>query len=84
MKSKLKEIELNKEFPCLMEFRIGGKTPAGIYLVDYDFEKVEYLVCLVYENVNTIFSVGKMYTKKSLNLEEWFFLPKDTQVTLIN
>lgn len=82
MKSEFEELKLNTEFPCLMEYRIGGEVHGGIFLVK------KYAT----QNTDTRFSVcavvgekmGVMYFKPELDPEEWFPLPKGAKVTLIN
>lgn len=87
MQSKVKEIEKNTEFPCLMEFYLTGDIFCGVYLVnqvkkkEYDGED-KFSVC-------QLTTTGKqdkieMYFKDSLNPKEWFHLPKGTQVILTN
>lgn len=87
MKSELKPIELNKEFPCLMEYRLQGETLVGTYLVNKldntDGHTGNYSVCLV-KPADCNSKLGETYFKESLNEKEWFFLPKGTVVTLTN
>ena len=86
MKSELKEIELNEQFPCLMEYKLMGETSVGIYLVFHypNNDKNKYGVCQIKDGEHDKVFDEVMYFKEKLNLKEWFFLPKGTQVTLTN
>ena len=88
MKSNIQNIELVKDFPCLMEYKLQGSIPVGIYLVNQIKEggnevDKKFSVCLV-APFDDISKLGEMYFKKDLNEKEWSFLPVGTSVNLIN
>ena len=87
MKSQIQNIKLVQDFPCLMEYKLQGSVPVGIYLVDKledaEDSKHKFSVCLV-APTDDISKIGEMYFKEDLNPKEWFFLPVGTSITLIN
>ncbi len=83
MQSKIQNIELVKYFPCLMEYKLQGSIPVGIYLVNKIEKENKYSVCLV-APFDDISKLGEMYFKDDLNPKEWFFLPVGTSINLIN
>lgn len=87
MKSKLKEVELNKEFPCLMEHKLCGEDSTGVYFVNHfplNENSKKYIVCLVKTPGQDKIAESRMYFKPDLDKKEWFFLPKGTEITLTN
>lgn len=85
MESNAQITELNKSFPCLMEFKLAGDISAGIFMMthtkgaEYEYEAI----CLV-PSEKSGDRVGDVWRKSSLDLQEWFFLPKTAKVTLFN
>lgn len=86
MQSKIQNIELVKDFPCLMEYKLQGSIPVGIYLVNElldEGKEKRFSVCLV-APIDDVSKLGEMYFKDSLNPKEWSFLPVGTSINLIN
>jgi hypothetical protein len=91
MESEIKNIELRKEYPCLMAFKILGEIPCGIYLVNFyphtKNHSERFSVCLVapeYGEKSANKHIGEVYFKANMNPEEWFYLPVGTEITLKN
>lgn len=85
MNSEISRPKKIEKFPCLMEFKLKGEVLVGIYMVSKKFDKkikpngYIYNVCQM-----TGDKIGTMYEKEDLNLEEWFFLPVGTSITITN